>query len=101
MLPLLPRKCYINVSSILAVKPLKSWVNYCGGKAARYQDRGQHQEHLPPRDSVFRVLSMEQPEAVVLNYAPGPLDTAMVGEVMADPRTDRGGWGAEYMARSV
>lgn len=69
------RMCYINISSILALQPLKSWVNYCGGKAAR--------------DSVFRVLAMEQPKAVVLSYAPGPLDTAMVGDVMDDKRTDK------------
>ena len=33
---------------------------------------------------------MEQPQAVVLNYAPGPLDTPMITELLADQRTDPG-----------
>jgi len=69
------RMAYINISSILALKPLTTWGNYCGGKAAR--------------DAVFRVLAVEQPESVVLNYAPGPLDTPMIGELLADPSTDQ------------
>merc|ERR1712112_94936 len=68
------RMAYINISSILALQPLTTWANYCGGKAAR--------------DAVFRVLAVEQPQAVVLNYAPGPLDTPMIEELLADHRTD-------------
>jgi len=68
------RMVYINISSILALQPLTTWGNYCGGKAAR--------------DAVFRVLAVEQPQAVVLNYAPGPLDTPMITELLADQRTD-------------
>lgn len=68
------RMVYINVSSILALQPLTTWGNYCGGKAAR--------------DAVFRVLAVEQPQATVLNYAPGPLDTPMIAELLADSRTD-------------
>jgi len=67
------RMAYINISSILALQPLTTWANYCGGKAAR--------------DAVFRVLAVEQPQAVVLNYAPGPLDTPMIEELLADHRT--------------
>ena len=46
----------------------------------------------PPlrRDAVFRVLAVEQPQAVVLNYAPGPLDTAMITDLLEDQRTDPG-----------
>jgi len=69
------RMAYINISSILALQPLTTWGNYCGGKAAR--------------DAVFRVLAVEQPQAVVLNYAPGPLDTPMIGDLLADPSTDQ------------
>ena len=69
------RKVYINISSILALQPLTTWGNYCGGKAAR--------------DAVFRVLAVEQPEALVLSYAPGPLDTPMISEMLADQRTDQ------------
>ena len=41
---------------------------------------------------MFRVLAVEQPQAVVLNYAPGPLDTPMITELLADQRTDPGQW---------
>jgi len=69
------RMAYINISSILAVQPLTTWGHYCGGKAAR--------------DAVFRVLAVEQPQSLVLNYAPGPLDTPMIAELLADHRTDQ------------
>ena len=39
---------------------------------------------------MFRVLAVEQPQAVVLNYAPGPLDTAMITDLLEDQRTDPG-----------
>lgn len=68
------RRVFINISSILALQPLTTWGHYCGGKAAR--------------DAVFRVLAVEQPQSVVLNYAPGPLDTPMIEELLADQRTD-------------
>ena len=42
------------------------------------------------RDAVFRVLAVEQPDALVLNYAPGPLDTPMIADLLADHRTDQG-----------
>lgn len=69
------RLAFINVSSILALQPLTTWGHYCGGKAAR--------------DAVFRVLAVEQPQSLVLNYAPGPLDTPMIAELLADQRTDQ------------
>jgi len=69
------RMVFVNISSILALQPLTTWGNYCGGKAAR--------------DAIFRVLAVEQPEALVLNYAPGPLDTPMIAELLADGRTDQ------------
>jgi len=70
------RMVAINISSILALQPLATFGNYCGAKAAR--------------DSVFRVLAAEHPQSAVLNYAPGPLDTPMIEELMADPKTDSG-----------
>jgi len=70
------RMSYINISSILALQPLTTWANYCGGKAAR--------------DAVFRVLAVEQPQAVVLNYAPGPLDTPMIEDLLGDVNTHQG-----------
>ncbi|XP_061657881.1 sepiapterin reductase-like isoform X2 [Syngnathoides biaculeatus] len=57
------RRCVVNISSLCAVKPFRSWVLYCTGKAAR--------------DMMFKVLAEEEPDLRVLNYAPGPLDTDM------------------------
>lgn len=53
----------INISSLCAVQPFKSWGLYCAGKAGR--------------DMLFRVLAAEEPNVTVLNYAPGPLDNDM------------------------
>lgn len=69
------RMVYINISSILALQPLTTWGHYCGGKAAR--------------DAVFRVLAVEEPESTVLNYAPGPLDTPMIDDLLKDERTNQ------------
>ncbi|XP_018014871.1 sepiapterin reductase-like [Hyalella azteca] len=56
----------VNISSICALEPFKSWSLYCSGKAAR--------------DMFFRVLAAEEPSVTVLSYAPGPVDTAMQKE---------------------
>ncbi|XP_058049855.1 sepiapterin reductase [Ahaetulla prasina] len=64
----------VNISSLCALKPFKSWTLYCTGKAAR--------------DMMFQVLAAEEPDVRVLNYAPGPLDTSMQEEartLSADP----------------
>ncbi|XP_061657880.1 histone-lysine N-methyltransferase Smyd1-like isoform X1 [Syngnathoides biaculeatus] len=50
------RRCVVNISSLCAVKPFRSWVLYCTGKAAR--------------DMMFKVLAEEEPDLRVLNYAP-------------------------------
>ncbi|XP_071609220.1 sepiapterin reductase [Heliangelus exortis] len=53
----------VNISSLCALKPFRSWALYCSGKASR--------------DMMFQVLALEEPDVRVLNYAPGPLDTEM------------------------
>uniref|UniRef100_A0A8D0L269 Sepiapterin reductase n=1 Tax=Sphenodon punctatus TaxID=8508 RepID=A0A8D0L269_SPHPU len=53
----------VNISSLCARTPFKSWTLYCSGKAAR--------------DMMFQVLALEEPDVRVINYAPGPLDTDM------------------------
>uniref|UniRef100_A0A8C3E5Y6 Sepiapterin reductase n=2 Tax=Corvus moneduloides TaxID=1196302 RepID=A0A8C3E5Y6_CORMO len=53
----------VNISSLCAREPFRSWALYCAGKAAR--------------DMLFQVLALEEPGVRVLNYAPGPLDTDM------------------------
>uniref|UniRef100_UPI003AACE37D sepiapterin reductase-like n=1 Tax=Centroberyx gerrardi TaxID=166262 RepID=UPI003AACE37D len=68
------RRTVVNVTSLCALQPFPSWVLYCTGKAAR--------------EMMFRVLAEEEPDLRVLNYAPGPLDTAMQAEARsstADP----------------
>lgn len=59
----------INISSLCARKPFKGFSLYCTGKAAR--------------DMFFSVVAEEEGESVtVLNYAPGPLHTDMLDEVL-------------------
>lgn len=57
------RRTVVNVSSLCALQPFKTWTLYCTGKAAR--------------DMMFQVLAAEEPGVRVLSYAPGPLDTEM------------------------
>ncbi|CAN9504695.1 unnamed protein product [Ophioblennius macclurei] len=57
------KRTVVNMSSLCALQPFRSWVLYCTSKAAR--------------DMTFKVLAEEEPDVRVLNYAPGPLDTAM------------------------
>ncbi|XP_055486978.1 sepiapterin reductase-like [Leucoraja erinacea] len=57
------QRTVVNISSLCALQPFKSWSVYCAGKAAR--------------DMMFRCLAAEEPDVRVLNYAPGPLDNSM------------------------
>ncbi|XP_054730704.1 sepiapterin reductase [Anastrepha obliqua] len=58
-------KVVVNISSKCGIEPFASMSFYCSGKAAR--------------DMYFRVLATEQADedVVVLNYAPGAIDTEM------------------------
>lgn len=51
------RRTVINITSLCALQPFRSWVLYCTGKAAR--------------EMMFRVLAVEEPDIRVLNYSPG------------------------------
>lgn len=53
----------VNISSLAAVKPMAGASIYCTGKAARQM--------------YMNVLAAENPVVTVLNYSPGPVDTAM------------------------
>eukprot|EP01060_Flectonema_neradi_P021847 TRINITY_DN2989_c0_g1_i1.p1 TRINITY_DN2989_c0_g1~~TRINITY_DN2989_c0_g1_i1.p1 ORF type:complete len:272 (+),score=61.92 TRINITY_DN2989_c0_g1_i1:58-816(+) len=57
----------VNISSLLAIKPLKGFSLYCSCKAAR--------------DMHMKVLSEEHPNVRTLNYAPGPMKTDMAMEI--------------------
>ncbi|NXS28324.1 SPRE reductase, partial [Pomatostomus ruficeps] len=70
----------VNVSSLCAREPFRSWALYCAGKAAR--------------DMMFRVLALEEPGLRVLSYAPGPLDTDM--QLLARTRTADAGMRQQF-----
>ncbi|CAM4670004.1 unnamed protein product [Lepidochelys kempii] len=54
-------KTVVNISSLCALKPFKSWTLYCPGKASR--------------DMMFQVLALEKPDVRVVSHAP---DTAFL-----------------------
>jgi len=58
----------INVTSLVGSKPFHDMAMYGCGKAAR--------------EMFFKVFALEETDVTVLNYSPGPVDTAMVGEVL-------------------
>lgn len=60
------QRLVVNISSLAALQPFKSWTLYCAGKAAR--------------DMMFKVLAEEEKDVRVLNYAPGPMDNDMQKE---------------------
>eukprot|EP01063_Lacrimia_lanifica_P001996 TRINITY_DN11038_c0_g1_i1.p1 TRINITY_DN11038_c0_g1~~TRINITY_DN11038_c0_g1_i1.p1 ORF type:complete len:262 (+),score=100.62 TRINITY_DN11038_c0_g1_i1:53-838(+) len=57
----------INVSSLCALQPFPGFELYCAGKAAR--------------NMMLRVSKEEYAQHTFLNYAPGPMDTDMAGEI--------------------
>lgn len=61
--PLGTKKFVVNISSKAGLVPFKSFGFYCPGKAAR--------------EMFFRVLAEEASDVLVLNYSPGPVETAM------------------------
>ncbi|XP_041666263.1 sepiapterin reductase-like [Cheilinus undulatus] len=63
------KRTVVNVSTMAAIQAYPSWVLYCSGKAARLM--------------MMRVLAQEEPDLRVLNYSPGPLDTAMLKEALS------------------
>lgn len=67
------KKLIINVSSLAALQPFETWGSYCSGKAAR--------------DSLFKVMAVEEPSWTILNYAPGPMNTKMVQDLIESRNT--------------
>lgn len=68
-------KLVVNVTSKACMVPFKSMGFYCSGKAAR--------------EMYFKVLADEEPDLVVLNYSPGPVDTDMTVDIQ-DRSMDEG-----------
>ncbi|CAO1353421.1 unnamed protein product [Diamesa tonsa] len=63
------KKFIVNITSAAATNAFKSFAFYCAGKAAR--------------EMYFKVLAEEEKNnnVLVLNYAPGPVETDMVADV--------------------
>ena len=57
------KKIVVNISSLCAVQEMSFMSLYCTGKAAR--------------DMLFKCLACENEDTRVLNYSPGPMETAM------------------------
>lgn len=63
------KKFIVNITSKMALTSAGSMTLYCSGKAAR--------------EMYFCVLADEQPEVLVMNYSPGPVETDMSANVQA------------------
>lgn len=66
------QKLIVNLSTLAAIAPISSMGYYCSVKAAR--------------EMFFRVLALEEtaPDTLVLNYAPGMIDTQMTVQVQQE-----------------
>jgi len=60
------KRSMIQISSLGALTPFKTWSAYCAGKAAR--------------DMFMKSVAAEDPSISTLNYAPGPTDTDIYTE---------------------
>ncbi|XP_066991224.2 sepiapterin reductase-like [Anabrus simplex] len=63
------KRVVLNITSLCAVKPMKSLSYYCMGKACR--------------EMFFRVLAEENSSLTVLSYSPGPVNTGMITELIS------------------
>lgn len=61
------RRTIVQLTSMSAVLPIECMSLYCAGKAAR--------------EMLHNVTALEEPGVRVLNYAPGPVDTAMLNHL--------------------
>ncbi|XP_063829662.1 sepiapterin reductase [Ostrinia nubilalis] len=68
------RVIIVNITSLCAIKPMSGMAYYCSGKAAR--------------EMYFRVLAEEKKHVKVLNYSPGPVETAMIDFVLDEAVND-------------
>ena len=70
----IPKLVIVGISSLCGIQPFEHFSTYCASKAAR--------------DMFYRVPAAERVatgdnHVRVLNYAPGPMDTAMVGTILS------------------
>jgi sepiapterin reductase len=74
--PHTPSSAVVNVSSLAAIQPFSTMLVYCAGKAARDMlHKGVAEE------ASLATAAGTMPAVKSLNYAPGPMDTDMQGEL--------------------
>uniref|UniRef100_A0A1L8E4K9 Sepiapterin reductase n=2 Tax=Nyssomyia neivai TaxID=330878 RepID=A0A1L8E4K9_9DIPT len=61
------QKIIVNITSKAAIESFPSMSLYCSSRAAR--------------EMYFRCLAAENPDTIVLNYSPGPVDTDMAADI--------------------
>lgn len=72
--PVAPQLCVINISSYAGRAPLLNLGMYGSGKAAR--------------ELFFRVFALEEPNIIVFNYSPGPVDTDMFHSIVETAQSE-------------
>lgn len=70
----IPQLMAVNITSLLGRSPLSNMGMYGSAKASR--------------DLFFKVLAVEEPKLIVLNYSPGPVDTAMFNSIIEDAQSE-------------
>lgn len=72
--PIAPQLVIVNVTSLCGRSPVVNLSMYGSGKAAR--------------ELFFKVLAVEEPKIIVLNYSPGPVDTDMFESIVTDAQSE-------------
>ena len=72
--PIAPQLVVVNITSLCGRTPFKNLAMYGASKAAR--------------EMLFKVLALEEPNVVVLNYSPGPVDTSMFDGIIATAQSE-------------
>lgn len=74
LISVVPQLMSVNITSLVGRSPFSNMAMYGSGKAAR--------------DLFFKVLSVEEPNIIVLNYSPGPVDTEMFNSIIETAQSD-------------
>ncbi|KAJ8959112.1 hypothetical protein NQ318_022369 [Aromia moschata] len=72
--PIAPQLLVVNITSLCGRSPTVNLAMYGSAKAAR--------------ELFFKVLAVEEPKVIVLNYSPGPVDTEMFESIIKDAQSE-------------
>ncbi|KAJ8916869.1 hypothetical protein NQ315_005876 [Exocentrus adspersus] len=72
--PVAPQLVIVNITSLCGRSPTLNLAMYGSGKAAR--------------ELFFKVLAVEEPKIIVLNYSPGPVKTEMFESIIAEAQSE-------------